>query len=109
MYTLKNNILEFSIPFNSNGIDFLTAGKVQRIIEDIIYKEFSIKMSVVIKEMEDYVPYFETEEHKQFIEELNNQCRESLKAYENHSRAESSSKNDSADSKSDKDEKVAPM
>ena len=83
-YTLKSDCLEFSIPFNSNGIDFLTAGKVQRTIEDIIFNEFSIKMSVVIKEMDDYVPYFETEEHKQFIEELNNQCRQSLKEYENH-------------------------
>ncbi len=107
-YTLKSDCLEFSIPFNSNGVDFLTAGKVQRIIEEIIYNEFSIKMAVVIKEMDDYIPYFESEEHKQFIEELNNQCRESLKEYENHSRNEASGKNDKSESKSEKEEKAAP-
>jgi len=107
-YTLKSNSLEFSIPFNSNGIDFLTAGKVQRTIEEIIYNEFSIKLTVVIKEMEDYIPYFETEEHKQFIEELNNQCRESLKEYENHSKAEATSKNDKADAGVEKEQKAAP-
>ena len=84
-YTLSSDTLTFSIPFNSNGIDFLTAGKVQRVIEDIIHAEFSISLKVVIKEMDDYVPYFESDEHKQFIEDLNNACRESLKEYENAS------------------------
>ena len=81
-YTLTNNSLSFSIPFNSNGVDFLTAGKVQRVIEEIIFREFGIKMRVTISEMEDYVPYFESDEHKRFIEDLNEQCRASLAEYD---------------------------
>ncbi len=97
-YTLTRDTLTFSIPFNANGIDFLTAGKVQRIIEDIIFGEFAIKLKVVIKEMDDYIPYFETEEHKQFIEDLNNACRASLKEYETASmRSDTASKPDKAE------------
>ena len=43
-YTLTGDCLTFSIPFNSNGIDFLTAGKVQRVIEDIIKNAFSYSL-----------------------------------------------------------------
>jgi len=104
-YTLTSDTLTFSIPFNSNGVDFLTAGKVQRVIEDIIRDEFSISLKVIIKEMEDYIPYFESDEHKQFLEDLNNACRESLKEYENASnRPREAAK---ADQSQDKDQKNA--
>ena len=42
------------------------------------------------------------------IEELNNQCRESLKEYENHSRNELNSKNEKQENKAEKEEKAAP-
>lgn len=82
-YVLSSDKLTFSIPFNKGGIDFLTAGKAQRVIENIIYLEFGIKLVVEIVEMENYVPYFESDEHKREIEELNNACRASLKEYDN--------------------------
>lgn len=108
-YTLTDDTLTFSIPFNSNGIDFLTAGKVQKLIEDIIKNEFSISLKVLIKEMEDYVPYFESDEHKQFLEELNNACRESLKEYENASRQPRISEgNQKTEEKADKAVKDKP-
>ena len=108
-YVLSEDSLTFSIPFNSNGIDFLTAGKVQKLIEDIIYNEFSLSYKVNIIEMEDYVPYFESEEHKQFLEELNNACRESLKEYETASRQpREQDKAPKAEEKSDKQAKDKP-
>lgn len=103
-YTLTSNTLTFSIPFNSNGINFLTTAKVQKVIEDIVNKEFSISLNVVIKEMDDYVPYFESEEHKQFIEDLNNACRESLKQYDSKPReSDKKENNDVSESKTTND------
>lgn len=107
-YTLSSDTLTFSIPFNSNGIDFLTAGRVQKVISDIIFAEFGIRYNVVIKEMEDYVPYFESDEHKQFIEQLNNQCRESMKAYENAERNSTSQSKSTEEDKASAKENTKP-
>ena len=45
-------------------------------------RDFIKRGETTISEMEDYVPYFESEEHKRFIQDLNEQCRASLAEYD---------------------------
>lgn len=49
-YTLSDGLLCIRIPFSSNGIGLLESADTPRIIENIIYSEFSVRLKVNIEQ-----------------------------------------------------------
>lgn len=71
-----------SVPFGAGSIDFLSMRRAESTVSSLIKTEFGIDCPVQIREMEEYVPYSESEEMKGFISDLDSLCAQSLAEYE---------------------------
>ncbi len=74
--------LVVSIPYGDGSLGILAMQEAEKKIASLVFEEFGRKMPVRIREMDDYVPYSESDEMRSFMEDIDRACAESLERFE---------------------------
>ena len=82
-YTLTDGILTVRIPFSANGIGLLESAETPRIIENIIYSEFEVRVKVKI-EQEGFSLDRMSDDYVARLEHFDKQIAQAEKDYEAH-------------------------
>ena len=89
-YTLEGNKLKINIPFSASGIGLLVSAETPKIIENIIFSEFGIRVSVEIDKDENGMLDMMSDDFSRRIELVDKQIAEAdLRYREREQRGES--------------------